>query len=111
MLPVPPEAPPAPCWRGASGAPKTSRLSVNGAGRNLANRQPIAKGMPKMRKFTFQIGSEFDGSQRTDQPFQRALDSIRNALGQPAPIPVPVRKPRRSLTRFEARLLTVSRGS
>ncbi len=60
-----------------------------------------------MRKMTFQFGSKPNASRR-DPLFERALDSLRNALTGAPPAMVPVRTIRRHPTRFEARLRTLS---
>jgi len=59
-----------------------------------------------MHKMTFQFGSEFEKNQRMDPWFERAMESVRNALAAPEPamILAPVRK-----TRFETRLAALSR--
>ena len=63
------------------------------------------KGIAKMRKMTFQFGSEFENNQRVDPWFERAMENVRNALSpEPAMVLAPVRK-----TRFETRLAALSR--
>ena len=66
------------------------------------------KGIAKMRKLTFQIGSKPQTNQ-CDPLFERAMESFRNALASPTPAMIPVRKIRRHPTRLEARLHTLSR--
>jgi hypothetical protein len=61
-----------------------------------------------MRKLTFQSGSKPYTSRR-DPLFERALDSLRNALVGPEPVMVPVRAIRRRPTCLEARLHALSR--
>jgi hypothetical protein len=62
-----------------------------------------------MRKLTYQIGSKRNTNRRVDPLFERALESVRNALAGPPPVMVPVRKIRSHPTRFEARLHKISR--
>lgn len=58
-----------------------------------------------MHKMTFQFGSEFEKNQRVDPWFERAMESVRNALApEPVMVLAPVRK-----TRFETRLAALSR--
>ena len=54
-----------------------------------------------MRRMTFQIGSQFEASQRVDPLFERAMDALMGRT--PALIPI---KPQ---TRYEARLAALSR--
>jgi hypothetical protein len=62
-----------------------------------------------MHKMTFRISSQFDGTQRVDPWFERAMESVRNALATPASVMVPAHGVRTGQTRFEARLAALSR--
>ena len=58
-----------------------------------------------MRNIKFQIGSRFETRRRPDPLFEKALERIRNAVAGPQPVLLTLRNPpRRSPTRFQARL-------
>lgn len=63
-----------------------------------------------MHKMTFQIGSEFETNQRVDPWFERAMESVRNALASPTPAMVPVRR-LDGRSSFEARMAALSKVS
>jgi hypothetical protein len=61
---------------------------------------------------SFQIGLKFDPIKHPDSSFERALDRIRNAEAAPAPVLLTLRNPpRRSPTRFQARLAEISKAA
>jgi hypothetical protein len=82
---------------------------LTAGGKGLATHEVIATGIAKMHRMTFQIGSDFEANQRGDPWFERAMESVRNALASPAPAMVPAHSARRSQTRFETRLASLSR--
>jgi hypothetical protein len=70
-------------------------------GTRLATYQAIATGIAKMRRMTFQFGSEFEANQRVDPLFERAMDALVGRT--PALVTI---KPQ---TRYETRLAALSR--
>jgi hypothetical protein len=60
----------------------------------------------KMRRMTFQIGSNFQAKPRVDPGFERLIENVRSAA---APVRTSViRGPQRHPTRLEARLARLS---
>ena len=83
---------------------------VNGGWHALCDISGNRNKVAKMRNITFRIGSKFETSKRPDPLFENALNRIRNAVAGPQPVLLNLRTPpRRSPTRFQARLAELSK--